>query len=123
MKAVKNNRGITLISLVISIIMLLILSTITIMSLNGDDDQDIIEEAENTTIASEKIKIKEEVLFAVMQSRNINKEIDFEKLKNVLGLTTNDITQLSDGIKIEIKTATGVNCKFTIKKDGTITEE
>ena len=51
MKAVKNNRGITLISLVISIIMLLILSTITIMSLNGDDDQDIIEEAENTTIA------------------------------------------------------------------------
>ena len=112
MKAVKNNRGITLISLVISIIMLLILSTITIMSLNGDDDQDIIEEAENTTIASEKIKIKEEVLFAVMQSIDIYKKIDLNKLNDLL---KTNINELPANVTID-------GYDFKINEDGTIEE-
>lgn len=115
MKIIKNNRGVTLISLVVAIIILGILVTITIVSYYGDNNTTIVDEAKNINKEETKIKVKEEVLFAVMQSMNIYKEIDIHKLNFLLDLK-DEITKLP----AEIETKDGY--KFKINEDGTIEE-
>ena len=110
---IKNNKGITIISLVISIIILGILLSVTLMNFKGDSKDDIIQEAKNTTEVGDKIRIKEEVLDAVMQSRNLYQEIDINKLNSLLELK-NDISSLPANIE------TKDGYKYRIDKDGTI---
>lgn len=109
---IKNNKGITLMSLVISIIVLLILTSIVMININDDDDINIVDEAKNTTADQTRIKVKEEVLFAVMQSMDIYKKIDLTKLNALL---KTDITELPANVTID-----GYNYK--INEDGTIEE-
>ena len=110
---IKNNKGITIISLVISIIILGILLSVTLMNFKGDSKDDIIQEAKNTTEVGDRIRVKEEVLYAVMQSRNLYQEIDINKLNSLLELK-NDISSLPANIE------TKDGYKYRIDKDGTI---
>ena len=109
---IKNNKGITLMSLVISIIVLIILTSIIMFNINDDNDINIVDEAKNTTGDEARIKVKEEVLFAVMQSMDIYKIIDLNKLNTLL---KTDITGLPANITIE-------GYSFRINSDGTIEE-
>lgn len=115
MKIIKNNKGITLMSLVITIIVMLIIMTVTIASVFKDNDTNIIKNANKTNQKEMELKTKEEVLFAVMQSTNIYKEIDIQKLNSLLDLK-NDIAELPANIE------TKDGYKFRIESDGTIKE-
>ncbi len=53
MNKIKNTKGITLISLVITIIILLILAGVSIATLTGDNG--LLNKAKNAKIATEKI--------------------------------------------------------------------
>lgn len=89
MNKIKNTKGITLIALVITIIVLLILAGVTISTLTGDNG--ILSKAQSAKIKNEKASEKEQIELAVLTSRINNKnnaEIDegilqeeLEKLK------------------------------------------
>ncbi len=80
----QKNKGITLIALVITIIVLLILAAVSIATLTGDEG--ILNQAENASSVSEKASIKEEVelaLIAIKEKeyrenvKTANKKIDY----------------------------------------------
>lgn len=116
MKIKNNNKGITLISLMITVIVLIILTSITMMMFNDDNDTSTVDEAKNVIEKETSIKVKEEVLFAVMQSMDIYKKIDLDKLSFLLELNDdNKITELPANIEKD-------GYSFTINADGTIEE-
>ena len=90
---VKKNRGITLIALVISIIVLLLLSGITVIMITGKDG--LIKKTEmavkNTKVSSEKEKIQLSVL--AVKSKKMDKLITNYELQKQIDL---------DGIKAEV---------------------
>lgn len=122
----KNKRlekGITLIALVITIIVLLILAGVTISMLTGDNG--LLTKAQNAKTQNDKASIKEQIELAVIASRmndNLNARIDTTALETEL----NKI----NGLNIESKgkgddlpwTVTVKGFKFQIKEDGTIEE-
>ena len=119
----KTNKGITLIALVITIIVLLILAGVTIATLTGDNG--ILTKAQSTKIQSERASIKEQIELAVVASR-INDNLDASIDTTVLETELNEI----NGLNIESKgqgddlpwTVTAKGFKFQIKEDGTIEE-
>lgn len=115
MKMLNDNKGVTLVSLVITVIVLGILSAVTLISYYGDNGSTIIDESVNTTEEEAKIKVKEEVLFAVMQATNLYKEIDIDKLNFLL-----DLKSEIGSLPANIETKDGY--KFRIEADGTIEE-
>ncbi len=70
----KNSRGITLVSLVITVIVLLILSTITINALSGDNGilKRATEAKENTQISQEKEIVQLAVVNVVKDNKRMN---------------------------------------------------
>ena len=87
----KNNRkGITLIALVITIIVLLILAGVTIATLTGNNG--ILSRANEAKTETEKATAEEKVEVAVLGSYDNNGNISIEELnenlKNVTGLTS-----------------------------------
>ena len=122
----KNKRlekGITLIALVITIIVLLILAGVTISMLTGDNG--LLTKAQNAKTQNDKASIKEQIELAVVASRmndNWDESIDTTALETEL----NKI----NGLNIESKgqgddlpwTVTVKGFKFQIKEDGTIEE-
>ena len=81
-KVRKTNRGITLIALVITIIVLLILAGVTIATLTGDNGLlTKTEKAKNTT---KKAKYIEILSLITMQTKNIDEiKIEIEKNENI----------------------------------------
>ena len=119
----KERKGITLIALVITIIILLILVGITIATLTGENK--IMGKAQSAKIQSEKASIKEQIELAVVTSR-INDNLDASIDINILETELKKI----NGLNIESKgegddlpwTVTAKEFRFQIKEDGTIEE-
>ena len=92
----KNNRGITLIALVITIIVLLILAGISISMLSGDNS--ILKRAgeakENTDSSGLKEQVQMSTLAALSNGNGQIKDEDLraEIKKSISGVTDNDIT-------------------------------
>ena len=77
----KNNiRGITLIALIITIIVLLILAGVSIVMLTGQNG--LLTQAQNAKTATEKSAEQEKVQIAVTGSRNDEGQLSIEKLKS-----------------------------------------
>ena len=116
---IKQAKGITLITLVITIIILLILAGVTITMLTGDNG--ILKQATNARETNSKAEFEEQVKLAVMASKvndtaNINLETLEEELNKISGtaITKSADDKLPWTVKKE-------NYEVTITADGTIT--
>ena len=78
----KNAKGITLIALVITIIVLLILAGVTIATLTGDNG--ILGKAKTAKTTNDEEKAKEQIKIAVMGSYGDDGKLNYEDLKNNL---------------------------------------
>ena len=118
-KFLKNRKGITLIALVITIIILLILAGVTITMLTGDNG--ILKQATNAREANSKAEFEEQVKLAVIASRvndtaNIDLKILEEEINKISGIT---ITKSADNnLPWTVKKG---SYEVTITADGTIT--
>ena len=121
-KSFDKNKGITLIALVITIIVLLILAGVTIATLTGDNG--IITRTNQAKEETEKAGAKEKVQMEVAGSFDEYGKFDMDKLKenlkNNLGLTDSDITDNGDG-SITV-TVDGYEVKVDINGDISIKE-
>ena len=123
-RKIKTNKGITLIALVITIIVLLILAGVTIAMLTGENG--IITKANNSKNETAKATAKEKVQTEVMASYGTDGKIDLNQLnknlQNISGLKYKG-SSISDSNKIESLPATvtvdGYNVK--IEENGTTT--
>ena len=99
-KKVEKNKGITLIALVITIIVLLILAGVTIATLTGDNG--ILTKAsqakEEMTQASAEEKVGVEVLGSYGNDGNIDMDMLNKNLQNVENLTYNGEKLSSDNV-------------------------
>ena len=99
-KELEKNKGITLIALVITIIVLLILAGVTIATLTGNNG--ILTKAtqakEEMTQASAEEKVNVEVLGSYGNDGNINMDMLNENLQNVESLTYNGEKLSSDNV-------------------------
>ena len=123
-REIKTNKGITLIALVITIIVLLILAGVTIAMLTGDNG--ILTKANNSKNETAKATAKEKVQTEVMASYGTDGKIDLDQLnknlQNISGIKYNG-SAISDSNKIASLPATvtvdGYNVK--IEENGTTT--
>jgi type II secretory pathway pseudopilin PulG len=112
----KINKGITLIALVITIIVLLILAGVTIATLTGDNG--ILTKAQNAKTQNDKATVKEKVDLAIAASLDETGKISLEQLKtnlnNVDGINPikDDLTDNSFPLEVTVD-----GTKVTIKKD------
>ena len=123
-RKIKTNKGITLIALVITIIVLLILAGVTIAMLTGENG--ILTKANNSKNETAKATAKEKVQTEVMASYGTDGKIDLDQLnknlQNISGIKYNG-NAISDSNKIASLPATvtvdGYN--VTIAENGTTT--
>ena len=112
----KTNKGITLIALVITIIVLLILAGVTIATLTGDNG--ILTKAQNAKTQNDKATVKEKVDLAIAASLDETGKINLGQLKtnlnNVDGINPikEDFTDSSFPLEVTVD-----GTKVTIKKD------
>ena len=112
----KTNKGITLIALVITIIVLLILAGVTIATLTGDNG--ILTKAQSAKTQNDKATVKEKVDLAIAASLDETGKINLEQLKtnlnNVDGINPikEDLTDSSFPLEVTVD-----GTKVTIKKD------
>ena len=106
MKKLKNKKGITLIALVITIVVLLILAGVTIAMLTGDNG--ILTKAQSAKTQNDKASVKEKIELAVQASR-INTDVSIDR--SVLE------TELLN-YKMEITKGENDEFPWTVKKDG-----
>ena len=139
-RKIKTNKGITLIALVITIIVLLILAGVTIAMITGENG--IITKANNSKNETAKATAKEKVQTEVMASYGTDGKINLDQLnknlQNISGLKyngsaisdSNKITSLPatvtvDGYNVKIEangtTASGSDTPVTPPTGGTIT--
>ena len=115
----KLEKGITLIALIITIIILLILAGVTITMITGDNG--ILKQATNARETNTKAELEEQVKLAVMASKvndtaSINIEILEDEINKISGTT---ITKSADD-KLPWTVKKG-SYEVTITEDGTIT--
>ena len=79
----KNEKGITLVALVITIIVLLILAGVTIATLTGDNG--ILGKAKTAKTTNDEEKAKEQIKIAVMGSYGKDGELNYDDLTKNLG--------------------------------------
>ena len=110
MNKIKSTKGITLISLVVTIIVLLILAGVTIATLMGDNG--LIKRAQDVKIATEIASIKEEIQTDILgkQAEN-NGNISDDSLKEIL----EKYGTLSEEEKLTDKTLTTTKGNHNIK--------
>lgn len=118
----EKNKGITLIGLIVTIIVLLILAGVTVMTLTGDNG--LLTKAGEAKNATEQSKLEEEVQLALIEGQtdkyfNSNSKME-EKLKAIFeksyGQGNIDVTKAGKNYKVKVlnsKTA------YRIKPDGT----
>lgn len=90
MKGIRRDKGITLIALIITIIVLLILAGISIATLTGENG--ILSKADTAKTKTEEATAEEQVKLAVMASYNQNGKLDIEELKKELGKIQGNVT-------------------------------
>ena len=102
----KNNKGITLIALVITIIVLLILAGVSIAMLTGDNG--ILTQAENAQTATREADIKEAISLAVS---TVNADLADNVSENVYTKfdLTNIVKAINDDRGAGTATAQGTN--------------
>ena len=115
---IKTNKGITLIALVITIIILLILATISIATLTGENG--ILNKADNAKIEEEKASAKEKVQIAVMGSFGNDGNINKSELKTNLDKVEGIKKPIPDIIKLPT-TVEVDGYEVTINEDGKVT--
>ena len=118
-KKKRLEKGITLIALVITIIILLILAGVTITMLTGDNG--ILKQATNAKEANSKAEFEEQVKLAVMASKiNDTASINLETLENEINkINGTTITKSTDdNLPWTVKKE---SYEITITADGTIT--
>lgn len=120
------NKGVTLVALVITIVVLLILSGISISMLTQESG--IIEKAQSAKDAAEKSDTIERVQAAVLSSYNKFGDIEITKLetnlKNEFGDEGDEITIPEDGFGTENKIEITVNgYTIVINSDGDVSEK
>ena len=102
MRKEKQNNGITLIALVITIIVLLILAGVTIQTLTGDNG--LLQKATNAKQANEEASALEKIKVEVAGSYGLDGEIDIEQLntnlQHIKGLKYNEM-ELNNTNKIK----------------------
>lgn len=115
-----QNRGITLIALVITIIILLILAGITISSLSGDNG--LFSRAKEAKYETEKAQLKENLQIEALSSFDTKGNFDINKceenIRNNLEIPSEQISYSSDGTLI----VSGNDYSFEITKDGNVVE-
>ena len=132
MEKLRKNKGITLIALVITIIVLLILAGVTIATLTGDNG--ILTKTNNAKAETTKARAKEQAQIAVMGSYGEDGKLNYNELKTNLekiGVTgllpeteTYPLTVKIDGECIEIRADGTVSEGFDIEEwDRTATPE
>ena len=113
----KTHKGITLIALVITIIVLLILAGVAIATLTGDNG--IIAKAQQAKMQNDKAAAKEKVDLAIAASFDETGKIDLGQLKNNLNYIdginpkVGDLTDESFPLEVTVD-----EIKVIIKKDG-----
>lgn len=124
-KNLRNNRGITLIALVITIIVLLILAGVTLTLIGGD--KGIANRAKNAAITSEIAGLTEESTLAVT-TRNLDRVQNSEmELKHYLeteitGSKTIETAKVGDSEYTDVYYITRNGVTVTVLDDGTIEE-
>lgn len=115
----KDRKGITVIALVITIIVLLILAGVSIASLTGPNGllTKANEAKEETAKAGAIEKVQKEVVSSYDNNGNLNMDRLKENLKNNLGLTDGDIKDNGDGSI----TVTVDGYEVTVDSDGNVT--
>lgn len=119
----KTSKGITLIALVITIIVLLILAAVSIATLTGENG--ILSKANTAKTETEKAGAKEKVQMAVMSSFDDSGKLDYGQLKTNLdkvegidkNTVPNQITKLPITVKVD-----GHNVKIDDKGRVTVEE-
>lgn len=118
-----DKKGITLISLVVTIVVLLILAGVTVVMLIGENG--ILTKAQNAKDQTEKSSEKEKIQLAyenaLMLSQISNKDISEDDIKKeldvLLGDDKTDVTKCGEAFDVLIKDK---NYYYTIEKDGKI---
>ena len=134
MRNLKNNRqkGITLIALVVTIVVLIILATVSILTVFGDNG--IISRAEESKKKTKEAMKKEKITLAVAASYNNEGKIDHNLLKDNLnkieGIKTIKKIETDEEKKVEVDVEALPLVVFTdednvifIAKDGTSTRK
>ena len=113
-KKEKTNKGITLIALVITIIVLLILAAVSIATLTGENG--ILTKASNAKNETTRASAKEKVQIAVMGSYGTDGEIDIESLNEHLK-NTDGIDKDKSNLPIDKLPATVVVDDYNVTID------
>ena len=111
----KKNKGITLIALVVTIIVLLILAGISISMLTGQNG--ILKRAAEAKERNESSSALEEIQLVVIGAIGTDGEVDIAKAKEELREKGATITEIGDDLKVEYK-----NKKYLVTKDGSVSE-
>ena len=118
---IKQTKGITLIALIITIIILLILAGVTITMLTGDNG--ILKQATNARETNTKAELEEQVKLAVMASKvNNTASINIETLEDEINKISGTTITKSEEDKLPWTVKKG-NYEVTITEDGTITSK
>ena len=114
----KTSEGITLIALVITIIVLLILATVTILALTGENGLfgKAKEARTETQIKGEEEQIKLEVMASWNNDGTLNGVTLAENLGNIQGVTN------VSGNSFPITVTFGSNNSYEVASDGTVTK-
>ena len=123
MNKLKNTKGITLIALVITIIVLLILAGVTIAMLTGDNG--LLTKAQSSKDKNDEASVEEKIKLAVMYSRmntNGDSEINLVELEDELKRNfNNDVSIDKKGADNNLPWYVSNNgYMFEIKEDGTV---
>ena len=116
-KGIRQNKGITLIALVITIIVILILAGVSINTLFGDNG--LLTKADDARIANEKAEIKDRIATEVLASYDNDGTLNPTTLRNNLKARGGKV---DDGTGFDV-TVEMRNYTFYIDKDGNISEE
>ena len=123
-KEAKKNRGVTLIALAITIIVLLILAGVTVATLTGDNG--IIKNSKDAKEQTEISEEKEVVDRATVQAMGNNKKGDLieselqEQLDKIASSGKTEVTDTGEEFEILFKES---NRCYTVDKDGNIIEQ
>ena len=112
---IQNNRGITLIALVITIIVLLILAGVSIAMLTGQNG--ILTQVQNAKTSTESSAEQEKIKIAVSGSRNNDGILSFEKLKEEIENQAGKVFGDSIPTTVEIN-----NTIYRIDENGNVTK-
>ncbi len=96
----KQNKGITLIALVITIIVLLILAAVSIATLTGENG--ILTKASKAKEDTELAEAREKVQMAVLASYDQNGDLDINTLKNELRKIGTNVTDTNGGFPVTV---------------------